>query len=92
MLFGPLVALLTLPWIRPFSWSRVLSYLPIPFVPFILTWDGIVSTLRTYSVEELQELVSEIDAPDYEWEIGRLQKRFIDLPITYVIGRPKSVH
>ena len=89
MLFAPLASLFALFLVRPFSWLRVFSYFPLPAIPLILTWDGLVSSLRTYSVKELNELISEIDAPDYEWEVGRIQKRFTDLPITYVIGRPK---
>ena len=73
-LFVPSVLVLVLaltPWIRPFRWSRlVLTYL-VPLLPLLILWDGVVSHLRTYSAEELRELVAGIDAPGYRWDVRR---------------------
>ena len=45
---------------------------------------------RIYSEEELRDLVSTIDAPDWEWEIGRIKLGNAPNHATYLIGRPKS--
>lgn len=87
MLFTPLVCLLVVPFLLPFSIWRGLSCLPIPFVPFIATWDGIVSNFRTYSPRELERLVAEVDVPNYRWETGRIARRG-RLAVTYLIGYP----
>lgn len=69
-------------YIRPFKWSRLFWTYIIPIVPFIYCWDGTVSQLRTYSVEELRNMVSEINSETYYWEMGKLEY------ITYLIGYP----
>jgi hypothetical protein len=56
---------------------------------FVL-WDGIVSWLRIYSVEELRELVDGIDAPDWVWDIGSIQLGKAPLHGTYLVGYPKA--
>lgn len=70
------------PHIRPFKWSRLFWTYIIPIVPLVYIWDGTVSQLRTYSVEELQKMVSVINGENYCWEIGKLEY------ITYLIGYP----
>ncbi len=88
MLFAPLVALLVVPFLRPFSIWRGLSCLPVPFVPVVATWDGLVSNLRTYSPRELERLVAEIDVPGYRWETGRVPGRRNGIAVTYLLGLP----
>jgi hypothetical protein len=89
MLFAPLVALLVVPFLRPFSIWRLLSCWPLPFVPLIATWDGLVSNLRSYSVDELQSLVADIKLPNYHWEIGRTTASAQRLAVTYLLGLPR---
>jgi len=72
------------PWIRPFRWSRLLwSYL-VPIIPFVLLFDGVVSCLRTYRPQELRDMVEQLRAREYQWEIGELSTG--KTPITYLIG------
>jgi hypothetical protein len=67
---GTIMVFLSAPFLKPFRLSRlVLTYL-IPLVPLFLLWDGIVSCLRVYAPDELKSLVTQIDAPGYEWDIG----------------------
>jgi len=80
----PFLALGLTPLIRPFRWSRLLWTYLLPVVPFVLWYDGIVSCLRTYSQEELRELVREI--PGARWEMGEARTGM--LPVTYIIGSP----
>jgi hypothetical protein len=62
MLLVPLMVLLITPFIRPFRWSRLFWTYLIPVVPLVSLFDGLVSCLRTYSVEELCELTEDLDA------------------------------
>lgn len=88
MLFAPLVSLLVVPFLRPLSIGRALSCVPLPFVPLLATWDGLVSNLRTYSPTELDQLVAGIDLPGYRWETGRLAGGRARLAVTYLLGLP----
>ena len=88
MLFVPLMVLLMTPFIRPFRWSRLLWTYVIPVMPLIVLFDGLVSCLRTYSIEELRDLAARLDANDYRWDIGTVKSTAGPIPITYLIGVP----
>jgi hypothetical protein len=88
MLLVPLMVLLMTPFIRPFRWSRLFWTYLIPVVPLVSLFDGLVSCLRTYSVEELRALVEGLDAKDYQWEIGEVKSTVGPIRITYLIGVP----
>ncbi len=86
---SPIFVLLGTPFIRPFKIGRILlTYFP-PLVPLFVWWDGLVSVLRTYSVDEMRKMANEVD-PDqtYEWDIGKVKDGPITLP--YLLGCPKS--
>ena len=88
MLFSPITVLLTTPFIRPFSIGRIIFTYLIPIVPLFVLWDGIVSSLRTYSVKEMTQLVEELDNKEsFYWEIDRLQSG--PASILYLIGTKK---
>ncbi|MBT8179993.1 MAG: hypothetical protein KJO53_00245, partial [Eudoraea sp.] len=74
MFFSPLTVLLTTPFIRPFKFGRILFTYFIPIVPLFVWWDGIVSSIRTYSVKEMNELVEDLDNKEsFNWEINRIK-------------------
>ncbi|MEG3765486.1 hypothetical protein [Alteromonas sp. 14N.309.X.WAT.G.H12] len=59
MLFGPLLAMILLPFIterRQLLVTAIFTYL-IPIVPLMLLWDGLVSNLRCYSHRSLKKIV-----------------------------------
>ena len=83
----PLFVWLCTPFMRPFRWRRLLWTYLVPIVPVVAVWDGFVSNLRTYSVEELHDLVEQMADDSYEWQIG--QARSIGVSrVTYAIGVP----
>jgi hypothetical protein len=84
MLLGGFLAA---PFVRPFHFSRLLWTYLIPVIPLILFYDGVISCLRAYSQEELRDLVSQVGADNYIWEIG--EKRGGLARITYLVGYPK---
>jgi hypothetical protein len=89
-LFVPLVALVVVPFARPFRWSRLLWTYLIPFVPLVMLFDGIVSCLRAYSPAELRELTAGLSSQGYQWEMGEERAGLLRLPVTYLIGCPRS--
>ncbi len=52
---GPLIFS---PFIRPFSWSRMLFTYVLPLGIFVTCWDGLVSVLRSLSAKECEQLVN----------------------------------
>jgi hypothetical protein len=74
MFLSPISVLLVTPFIRPFSFKRIIFTYLIPIVPLFVWWDGIISSLRTYSVKEMHALVNDLeDHKSYEWEINRIK-------------------
>ena len=90
LLLTPLTVTLSLPLWRPFRWPWLLLTWLVPAMQAFVLWDGVVSWLRVYSVEELRELVAEIDAPDWVWDIGSVRLGNAPLHGTFLLGYPKS--
>lgn len=89
MLFSPIFVLLATPFIRPFSIGRIIFTYLLPIVPLFVLWDGLVSSLRTYSVKEMNALVLEVKNNDkFIWETGRLKSG--PGVILYLLGIPKE--
>ncbi len=90
MLFSPISVLLTTPFIRPFKWGRLLFTYLIPIVPLFVLWDGVVSSLRTYSVKEMHDLVGLLDNKDsFIWEINKVKSG--PGVLLYLLGTKKSI-
>ncbi len=89
LLASPLSVTLTVPFWRPFRWSWLLWTWLVPVMqPFVL-WDGVVSWLRIWSTQELEELVADLQAEDWVWEIGRTRLGGAPLHGTWLVGYPK---
>ncbi|AUP81097.1 hypothetical protein [Flavivirga eckloniae] len=88
MCFSPLSVLLTTPFIRPFKIGRIIFTYLIPIVPLFVLWDGVVSSLRTYSVKEMNELVESLNGTErYDWEINKVKSG--PAVILYLLGTKK---
>jgi len=62
MLMGPIIVLLTLPFVVKFKHLPIMivfTYL-IPLFPLMMLWDGFVSCLHEYSVKKLTQLVKKL--------------------------------
>jgi hypothetical protein len=90
MILWALSPLLFTPFVRPFRWSRLCFTYLLPIVPFVLLFDGVVSCLRTYKPGELTDLVHELGATGYEWQTGEFRESFLKVPVTYLIGFPRT--
>ncbi|UII76230.1 hypothetical protein LV716_00075 [Flagellimonas sp. HMM57] len=88
MLFSPISVLLTTPFIRPFKIGRIVFTYLIPIVPLFVLWDGVVSSLRTYSVKEMNKLVENLNGTEtYDWEINKVKSG--PSAILYLLGTKK---
>lgn len=88
MIFSPITVLLTTPFIRPFKWGRILFTYLIPIVPIFVLWDGVVSAFRTYSVDEMNQLISQVENHEtYNWEVNKIKSG--PGVILYLIGTKK---
>ena len=92
LLLSPFITLISYLLLTPFMKPRTLprffwTYL-IPIVPLATCWDGIVSLLRVYSVQELNELVTLLDSKEYCWEAGEASTGTPVFVFTYLLGYP----
>ncbi len=86
--FSPIIVLLTTPFIRPFSFGRLIFTYLIPIVPVFVWWDGMVSCMRIYSLKELKVLVNQVNQNEkFDWEIGKIKSGPSHL--VYLLGTPK---
>ena len=92
LLLAPLMTLvgyfLVTPFITPRTLSRFLWTYLIPIVPLATCWDGVVSLLRVYSVQELKELTEPFLSNDYIWETGHASTGTPLFVFTYLLGYP----
>jgi hypothetical protein len=89
MLLSPISVLFTTPFIRPFRMGRIIFTYIIPIVPLVVMWDGVVSSLRTYSVEELKAIVASLNNSEtYDWDIDKV-KSGVGVVI-YLLGTKKD--
>ena len=96
MLLSPIYLLLAMPFVRPFSWRRLFWTYVIPLLPLGVFWEGMASNMRTYSPQELRELVTDVKSDAYTWKIGRTRGTWTIRNvrgkglhmITYLIGYP----
>ena len=86
LLFVPLLVLLLTPFVRPFSWPRLLLTYVVPLAVPLIVFDGLVSCLRSYTVAELQELTRGLESNGYRFHIGTVKSR--GQRLTYVLGTP----
>lgn len=87
--FSPINVLLMTPFIRPFSFGRIIFTYLIPVVPVFVWWDGLVSVLRTYSVKEMTDMTKALNNGDsFEWEIGDVKNG--PMVNVYLLGYPKD--
>jgi hypothetical protein len=94
LLLSPLMTLvsylLLTPFIKPRTLGRFFWTYLAPVVPLSTCWDGIVSLLRVYSPQALQELTASLECEGYRWEIGQASMGAPIFVYTYLLGYPLS--
>ncbi len=84
---GILLVLLVTPLVRPFTWRQFFFTYVIPILPLCIAWDGAASNARTYSEADLKDMLRDLTAPDYSWEIGTVRHRNNPSPMLYLLGQ-----
>lgn len=88
MLVAPIMVLLTTPFIKPFSWKRIILTYLIPIIPLLVFHDGFVSVLRSYHPEEMAAMAKAADVNEaFVWTAGKIKNK--GATITYITGIPK---
>lgn len=87
LLLTPVFVAIATPLIRPFRWKRLLWTYLLPLVPFMSCWDGVVSQLRAYTIDELLKLTQGFE--DYEWSAGSTSIQGQPGHLTYLLGAPR---
>lgn len=75
--------------LRPIRFRNVLWGLLLPLVPFTASFDGIVSSLRTYTKTDLEDMIASIESEDFSWRVGTApvpDGPGRGLEVTYVLG------
>ena len=85
----PLMVWLIVPKVRPVRWHVLLFTYLIPVVPLAIWWDGLASTLRSYTADELHSLISQLPDSHYSWTVGERMVERQPIPMLQVIGRPE---
>lgn len=76
------------PFIKPRTAARFFWTYIVPIVPLATSWDGVVSLLRVYSPQELEELTRLTNSQDYAWETGLASTGTPIFEYTYLLGYP----
>jgi hypothetical protein len=61
----------------------------VPVIPFTVAWDGLVSHLRSYTAEEMNELTRDLKE-GYRWQIGKVRAPKAGVQVSYTIGSPAT--
>lgn len=87
MILSPINVLLMTPFIKPFSIGRIVFTYLIPLVPLFVMLDGILSALRTYTIPEMNELISRVKGHEnFTWKVGKQKSG--PAGVLYLIGEP----
>lgn len=81
-----LSVLLLTPFVRPLSAAQLLFTYVLPVLPLAIAWDGAVSNARTYTLDDLRELLRDIDSAGYRWDMGTLKGKGGNK--LYLLGMP----
>jgi hypothetical protein len=89
MFLWALAAFVITALMRPVRLSQLFWTYVVPVIPLVFLFDGVVSCLRTYRVQELREMIAKVAATEYQWETGEHAGGYAGAAITYLIGYPR---
>jgi hypothetical protein len=74
------------PFVRPLTFKQIIFTYLIPLIPIFIAWDGAVSNARTYTLEDWDEILADLQSDDYTWEKGTIKGKAGNK--MYLIGQP----
>ncbi len=83
-----LTVFLLTPFIRPLTWQQLVFTYLIPVLPLLIAWDGTISNMRTYTENDLNNLLDPIRNDDYTWDIAKVKQAGVSK--IYILGYPNS--
>jgi SAM-dependent methyltransferase len=83
-----LLALLLTPFARPLSARQLFFTYLVPLVPLFIAWDGAASNARTYTPDDVRELLGDFDDRGYTFEIEARRVGRLPTPSVTILGRP----
>ncbi|MDW7691583.1 hypothetical protein R9C00_17450 [Flammeovirgaceae bacterium SG7u.111] len=69
---------------RPITWQQLVFTYLIPIIPIAFAWDGAVSNARTYTLDDLDLLLKDVDSEGYTWKKGIVKGKSKKI---YLIGK-----
>ena len=88
--FGFLLTLFLTPFVRPLSFRQLFFTYVIPIVPLFVAWDGAASNARTYTPDDVRELLQGFDGRGYTFEIEARKVGRLPQPSLTIVGRPAA--
>ena len=85
-----LMSLVMTLFVRPLKLSQLFFTYLIPIIPLIYAWDGQASLMRTYTFEDVKELIGNSNENDYVWTIDDAQKTNGKKLGYFILGYPKK--
>ncbi|MEX2344743.1 MAG: hypothetical protein WD604_03960, partial [Balneolaceae bacterium] len=80
-----IMAFFITPFARPVTWKQLFFTYLIPVIPLCFAWDGAVSNVRTYTLNDLDILLSGMESDKYKWEKGKIPGKTNKI---YLLGLP----
>jgi len=74
--------------VRPMTWQQIVFTYLIPIIPLCFAWDGAISNVRTYTIDDMNELLHGLETDSYEWTPGEIKGK--PSSKLYLIGKPSS--
>lgn len=82
-----IITLFVTPMVRPMTLQQLVFTYLIPILPIFIAWDGAVSNARTYTLEDINELLEGLSGVDYKWEKGVVKGKGGNK--LYLLGMPQ---
>jgi ActR/RegA family two-component response regulator len=74
------------PFVRPLSFKQIVFTYLIPLLPIFIAWDGAVSNARTYTLDDWDKILADLQSDDYNWKKGTIKGKAGNK--MYLIGEP----
>lgn len=84
-----LMTLVMTPFAKGITVSQLVFTYIIPIIPIAYAWDGQASLVRTYTIDDVKELIGE-ESDDYIWEMKQAKKENGKKAGYYILGYPKK--